>query len=66
MKYITIPVDKETHRQVMILLRAYEMPTRAQGALVSKLVRAEYDKLVDAIPRPSASGTDDETDPDQG
>ena len=47
MTYKTIPIDEETHKRVMVLCKAYEMGLRSQGALVRKLVNAEYNKLAD-------------------
>ena len=44
-KYKSIPIDEETHKRVMTLCQAYEMGERGQGALVRKLVNAEYNKL---------------------
>ena len=44
-KYVSVPLDVETHRKVIALCEAYDMGLRAQGALVRKLVNAEYDKL---------------------
>jgi hypothetical protein len=44
-KYNNIPVDDETLEMVQALCQAYEMGERAQGALVKKVVRAEYRKL---------------------
>ena len=43
--YKTIPVDEETHKRIQALCQAYEMGQRGQGALVRKLVNAEYEKL---------------------
>lgn len=47
MTYKTIPVDEETYRKVIVLCKAYEMGERSQGALVRKLVNAEYVKLAE-------------------
>lgn len=62
MTYKTIPVDEETHKRVMALCQAYEMGERGQGALVRKLVNAEFNKLAEvkllpadkAEPKPQA------------
>lgn len=43
--YKTIPVDGETARKLLQLCEAYEMGKRAQGAMVRKLVNAEWEKL---------------------
>lgn len=48
MAYKTIPVDEETYEMVQKLCAAYEMNKRAQGALVKKLVKADYNKLAAA------------------
>lgn len=45
MKYKTIPVDPETGDKIAALCQAYELGQRGQGALVRKLVNAEYEKL---------------------
>ncbi len=45
MTYKTIPVDEETYARVMTLCKAFEMGERGKGALVRKLVKAEYEKL---------------------
>jgi hypothetical protein len=45
MGYKTIPVDEETYEMVKELCVAYEMGKRAHGAMVKKVVRAEYQKL---------------------
>lgn len=45
MPYKNIPVDPETARRVEALCLAYEMGKRGQGALVRKLVNAEYERL---------------------
>lgn len=44
-RYKTIPVDGETARKLLQLCAAYEMGKRAQGAMVRKLVNAEWEKL---------------------
>jgi hypothetical protein len=46
-QYRTVPVDFETHRMILALCDAYEMGRRAQGALVRKLVKTEYHRLVE-------------------
>lgn len=43
--YKTIPVDGETARKIAQLCEAYEMGKRAQGAMVRKLINAEWEKL---------------------
>lgn len=43
--YKNIPVDEETHDRLVALCQAYELGQRGKGALVRKLVKAEYDKL---------------------
>ncbi len=45
MSYKTIPVDEETYEMVQKLCVAYEMGKRGQGAMVKKVVKAEYQKL---------------------
>lgn len=45
MTYKNIPVDPETAKKIEALCVAYEMGRRGQGALVRKLVKAEYEKL---------------------
>lgn len=45
MTYKNIPVDEETYTKLIALCEAYEMPKRSQGAMVSKLVKAEHEKL---------------------
>jgi hypothetical protein len=45
MAYKTIPVDEETYDMVQQLCEAYEMGKRSQGAIVKKLVKADYQKL---------------------
>lgn len=45
MTYKNIPVDPETAKRIEALCAAYEMGRRGQGALVRKLVKAEYEKL---------------------
>ncbi len=46
MGYKTIPVDEETKKRIIALCKAYEMSgQRGQGAMVTKLVNAEYNKL---------------------
>lgn len=51
--YETIPVEKETKKKIIILCEAYEMGKRAQGALVSKLVNADYARMkaLDLLPK---------------
>jgi hypothetical protein len=44
-QYKTVPVDIETHSKLMALCKAYELGKRAQGAIVRRLVNAEYRKL---------------------
>ena len=44
-EYKTIPVSVETKARILALCAAYRMSKRAQGALVGKLVDAEYEKL---------------------
>lgn len=44
-QYRTVPVDIETHRMILALCDAYEMGKRAQGALIRRLVKAEYRKM---------------------
>ena len=44
-KYKNIPVDEETDEKVAVLCEAYEFPKRSKGALIRKLVNAEYEKL---------------------
>lgn len=43
--YKMIPVDEETYNRIVELCDAYEMGKRAQGSLVRKLVKADYEKL---------------------
>ena len=63
MTYKMIPVDEETYRKVIVLCKAYEMGERSQGALVRKLVNAEYVKLAEVKLLPVAV-TDDEAVPE--
>ena len=44
MPYKMIPVDEQTKERIKELMRAFGMGERAQGALVAKLVNAEYEK----------------------
>jgi hypothetical protein len=46
-QYRTVPVDFETHRMILALCDAYEMGKRSQGALVRKLVKTEYHRLLE-------------------
>lgn len=46
-EYVTVPLNKDVAFMVEELCSAYEMGRRGKGALVSKLVRAEYRKLHD-------------------
>ena len=48
MAYKTLPVDEETYQKVQILCTTYDMGKRSQGALIRKLVNAEYEKLATA------------------
>lgn len=43
--YKMIPVDKETYNRIVALCDAYDLGKRAQGLLVRKLVKADYEKL---------------------
>lgn len=43
--YRMIPVDEDTDQMIVALCEAYEFGKRAKGAMVRKLVRAEYEKL---------------------
>jgi hypothetical protein len=43
--YVNIPVDEETKAMVVALCEAYGLPKRGQGAMVKKLVKADYEKL---------------------
>ena len=44
MKYKTVPVDEETHEKIQTLCQALDMGKRGQGALVRRLVNAEFEK----------------------
>lgn len=44
-RYRTVPVDFETHAMILAICDAYEMGKRAQGALLRRLVKAEYRKM---------------------
>ncbi len=44
-KYQTIPVDPETKRKLEAICQAHDMGRRSQGAMVRKLVNAEYGRL---------------------
>ena len=46
-RYRTVPVDLETHRMILALCDAYDMGLRAQGALVRRLIKAEYHQLAE-------------------
>jgi hypothetical protein len=48
-KYRTVPVDFETHRMILVLCNFYEMGKRAQGALIRRLVKAEYRKISESL-----------------
>jgi len=43
--YKNIPVDEETYNRILELCDAYDLGKRAQGTLVRKLVKADYEKL---------------------
>lgn len=43
--YKNIPVDEETHEMVIVLCEAHELPKRSKGAMVRRLVKAEYLRL---------------------
>lgn len=43
--YKMIPVDKDTDHMIVALCEAYEFGKRAKGAMVKKLVKAEFEKL---------------------
>lgn len=43
--YKMIPVDEETYKMLTELIATYEMPKRSFGAMVKKLVKADYEKL---------------------
>ncbi len=42
--YKMIPVDTQTYNRILELCDAYDMGKRAQGTLVRKLVKADYEK----------------------
>ncbi len=46
-EYKNIPVDLETHEMLIALCEAFEFGKRGQGAMVKKLVKAEYSKWAD-------------------
>ena len=54
--YKMIPVDEDTYNKLLDLCQAYEMPKRSQGAMVSKLVNAETEKLAAVKLLPGAKG----------
>lgn len=43
-KYKNLPVDLDTDEKIAILCRYYGFPKRSKGAMVRKLVNAEFEK----------------------
>ena len=48
-RYRTVPVDFETHAMIVAICSAHEMGKRAQGALIRRLVKAEYRKMAESL-----------------
>ncbi|PKN91075.1 MAG: hypothetical protein CVU44_20890 [Chloroflexi bacterium HGW-Chloroflexi-6] len=47
-QYQTVPVDLETHAMIMAMCEHYVMGKRAQGALVKRVIKPEFEKLLEA------------------